>query len=649
MRCLQEVTQRFLEALTPSPPLTIDKWLAERQGVILPERGNAHPGPVNLALTPYLKFPLELFTDTSVERLGLCFARQLGKTTWLLCILGYIIDYDPGPTLLYYPTQDSGKLTSKDRIRPTILNTPTLARHMSADGNDFQLLSYTFDRCTIRYGHAGSEVGGRSQPIRYLLKDETSAMTSSASENADDTTSSFWNRRIVEASTPMTQGDNMLRFLGLQPVEGRKGEQLWDTDSWEPKSITTVFFQEVPCPHCGKFIQFLWRQLKWPTDIAIRNIPEKAWYECQKCKSKITDGDKPKMLKAGRWTVHPIQKKMKRGKWVGLHMNKMYGPWDSCSFGSIAHGGFRARKSKDPQVIARFVNNSLALPYSIEQESIELVDEGAITQNVLGYQRNTIPDDCRVLSIGIDVGKMTASRVHWIVQGFGPHSRSWRIAWGILDDLYQMEAYINETVFQHPKAGRMRILVGAADSRYNKPEVIRFCKKFRGRIYPIQGERYIKPDIAGASYQAHKAYQPERDDKGKPLPDSMTGYRINTVYWKQWLYGQINCLYKQKQTFFFPIDRDEVLERHLRSEHEVLSTKRGSAEVIRSWQTRPGYEANHYLDAVIYGIAIADVFGLLSHLESGPIYTAIKATQKKVAPSSGGNSNPMGFPTDYQL
>jgi phage terminase large subunit GpA-like protein len=447
----------------------------------------------------------------------------------------------------------------------------------------------------------------------------------------------------------MTQGDNMLRFLGLEPVEGMKGDQLWDTDAWEPKSITSVFFFEVPCPHCGKYIQFLWRQLRWPKDVAIRNIPEQAWYECQVCKGRITDGDKPKMLKLGRWAVHKNQKKMKRGKWVGLHLSKAYGPWVSCSFGSIAHGGLRARLSKDPQVISRFVNNTLALPYSIEQESIELVDESAITQNVKGYHRNTIPEACKVLSIGIDVGKMTASRVHWIVQGLGANYQSWRIAWGILDDLYQMESYINDTVFQHPKAGRMRILVGAADSRYNKPEVIRFCKRFRSRIFPIQGERYIKPDIAGASSQPHKAYQPERDDQGKALPDSMIGYRINTVYWKQWLYSAINCLYGQKQTFFFPIERDEALERHLRSEHEVMSTKRGSSEIVRSWQTRLGYEQNHYLDATIYGISIADVFGLLTHLEDGPIYTAIKETQKKAAPSSreSGN-NPMGFPgADY--
>jgi len=322
----------------------------------------------------------------------------------------------------------------------------------------------------------------------------------------------------------------------------------------------------------------------------------------------------------------------------------MYGPWDSCSFGSIAHAGLRAKLSQDPEVLGRFINNFLALPYSLKHETVDLIDEEAIGKSVLGYDRNTIPEECRVLTIGIDIGQQTASRVHWIVQGFGAKGFSWRIAWGILDDLYQMEAYIRNTVFNHPSAGQMVILCGAADSRYNKPEVIRFCKLFRNRIFPIQGERRIMASIGNTLALPHKPYYPERDANGKALPDSMVGYRINTVYWKQWLYGRINCLHNQPQTFFFPRERDETLERHLRSEEEVLKRKKGSAEIQRAWQLKKGYAQNHYLDATVYGIAIADAIGILNHAEDGDIYTGIRQTQKAPAPSStSAGKNPQGF------
>ena len=213
MKSPQEAIERMLLAAKPSPPLQIDKWLDERQGIVLPARGNAFPGPLDLDRTPYLRLPLRLFTNPRIERIGCCFGRQVGKTAWLFIILGYIIDYDPGPVLLYYPTENMGKGISKDRIQPTIRATPTLRKHMTGRKEDFQLLTYWMDHCTIRFGHAGSEIGGRSHPIRYLIKDETSAMTASASSNADSTTTSFWNSRIVEASTPRHRDDNMWRYF----------------------------------------------------------------------------------------------------------------------------------------------------------------------------------------------------------------------------------------------------------------------------------------------------------------------------------------------------------------------------------------------------------------------------------------------------
>ena len=638
--CHNQILDNCLDVICPPEKKTIEEWLIQEKGVILPERGNAFPGILRLDKTPYLRKPLEEFTNPDVERIGLCFSRQLGKTTYLFVALGYTIDYDPDSVMIMYPTQDMAREVSRERVKPMIDATPTLARHKTSDENDYQNLLYSLDRMTVRWAHAGSEVSARSHPIRILIKDETSAMTSSASSNADDTTTSFWNRKIIEGSTPMHQGDNMCRFLGIEPREGLKGEELFDTDAWIPKGSTKVYFFHVPCPHCGSYIQFLWRQLRWPDDIPIRDIPGKGWYECQCCQEKIYDHHKDKMVSLGEWQVHESQKDMGRAKWIGFVLNKMYGPWDSCRFGVVGQTGLRAKISKDPDIVGRFVNNVLGLPYSLENETVDIISEESITSNVLAYSRNTIPKDCRVLSIGIDVGKETASRVHWVVQGFGPNQMSWRISWGILDDLYQMEQYINQQVFQHPIAGDMRIYLGGADSRWNKPEVIAFCKRMRGRIFPIVGEQNIRPDPGNVQAMPHKAYFPERDGNGKAIPNGLTGYRINTMYWKQWIYGRINCLYGQKPTFFFPSERDAVIERHLRSEEEILVRVKGKAEMKRQWVLKKGYSANHYLDAVLYGCAVANVFNLMNHAEDGAIFTGI-SKKKKI---DGDQNNKMNFP-----
>jgi len=203
-----------------------------------------------------------------------------------------------------------------------------------------------------------------------------------------------------------------------------------------------------------------------------------------------------------------------------------------------------------------------------------------------------------------------------------------------------MTSFIEQTTFLHPVAGEMAILCGGADSRFNKPEVLAFCKRHRDRIFPIAGDRVIRPEKGGTEIIPYKAYFPERDDKGKALPNSMVGYRLNTVYWKQWIYGQISNSLSEEQTWFMPIERDEIYERHLQSEEEVLKRKKGSTDIERVWQLKPGYSANHFLDATLYGIAIAHVFNLMNHAEDSDIITGIY----KPEPASGNTTQMMTFP-----
>lgn len=646
LQAIDDALARCFDALKPSPDRTIEQWLIARDGVILPEKGNARPGRVDLDWTPYLRAPLNDFTDRHVDTIGLCFARQVGKTTYVFTTLGYVIDEDPGPGLLFYPTEKAAMGVSKDRIMPIIMATPILREHMTDDPDDMTNLAYRLDRMTLRFGHAGSEVSAREQSIRYLWIDEPSAMDVGSVDNVRDTTSSFWNRRVVLASTPRHDLDPMWSFLGLKPKDGMKGEALWDTDAYEPKTATTVYMYYVQCLHCSEWIQFLWRQLRWPTDIPIREIPAHGWYECQSCKMALTNSDKTKMVSKGQWMPHESQRDGKPGKWKGYHLNSMYGPWDSCRFGEIAMKGLRARQFRDPEKVERFVNNTLALPYSIQNESVELVDETAIKKNVLAYSRNTIPEACKVLTLGWDVG---AHAVHWIIQGFGASGKSWRIAWGVCDTLYDLEKYVRSQAFTHPKAGPMVMYVGAGDSRYDKQEVLRFCKRMRGRMFPVQGERTIKNDPGRAGTLPHKAYKPERDSNGKARADSMTGYRINTVFYKQAIFSRINCLYSQPPCFFFPQEHDDEFYRHINSEEEVTIRKKGSAEIQKVWQLKAGYAQNHWFDAMVYGYAVAEIFGIMAHRADGPVLTGVKQTQQKADPGQGqsdgrGTSgNPMGF------
>ena len=606
----REAIDRFYNAVRPSPPLTVDQWVESDEGLVLSERTSAIAGPMRLAVTPYLRFPLQQFTNPNVERIGFCGPRQGAKSSFLHCLLGYIIDYDPGPTQILLPTQSKTKEISKDRIQPLIEDCPSLRKHLTDDADDFQLLAYTLDRLTVRFAWGGSDTSTKAHPIRYLLEDECSAIGHSACASAEESTKSYWNRKIIKVSTPEHPTDEMWRYMGLEPKNpDARGEQLWWFSAWEAKSSTTVYWYYVPCLKCGKFILLEIPQIRWPQDCAIRDLDDNGWYECQECRRRINDGDKPEMIAAGEWrTNNP------GGKWIGFHMNSLYPPWDSCRFGAVAAKMVRARAANDPEVLGSFVNFSGALPFSLEQAGQDLVTEAVITSAASGYHRNQIPDRVRALTLGADVRE---EQVHWAVHGWGPASECWTIAWGIFQRLEELETMVKTHEWIHPTGVHMKISVGACDARYKKYDVVEMCRRLK-IIKPVFGETQIyEPGRAGQL--PWKTTALDRDAQGKAIVGSIYGYRINTIYWKSWLYSRLNHPPDKPKLFHLPSDRDATYERHLQSEQEVRRRKRGSGEMVVAWVVRKGFDSNHFLDANVYSLGIAHVNRLLAIPEDAPV------------------------------
>jgi phage terminase large subunit GpA-like protein len=606
----------------PRPHLAVDEWVESPDGIVLSGRSSGIPGPLRLRQTPYLREPLRAFNHSGIQRISLCFGTQAGKTTFIFCILGYIIDYDPGPTMLVYPTLDMARGVSKDRIQPMIQDCPNLRRHLTGSVDDFQLLAYTLDRLTVRFAWSNSESATRSHPIKYLLKDELSAFAPGASSAADQRVKTFWNHKIVSTSTPMHEADPMWHELGLEQAdESAKGEQLFDTAAWKPKSATTVFFYHVPCPHCKAMIRLEFSGLRWPKDCAIRDLDAKAWYECQSCKGQITDAQKVKAVEAGRWqTENP------GGKWVAYHLNSLYPRWDSCRFGAVAREYLRAKISQDPAQMQEFVNNYLALPYSLEQSGIEMISDAAIDNAVDTYQRNTLPAGVKALVLGADVQGDCA---YYAVLGFGSGSKAWFISWGLLGSEMELPKIL-QTPYAHPSGVSLRIVAGAVDARYKSQSVFDVCRKYRV-LRPVQGQDRIV-EVGRNTPIPFKMWTPDKNAKGQTPVNALKGLAINTQFFKQIIYGRMNPQEGQERLIHLPADADEMLTRHLQSEHEVASSVRGSAEIKRKWVVRKGYSANHLLDCTVYAFAIAHAVKVFRLADDAPVYGVVK---QEAAPAAG--------------
>ena len=129
-RRLNGAIAKALAGMKPPDDLTVTQW-AERHRRLSSE-SSAEPGPWRTSRTPYLREPMDAFTDPKVRRIVMVAASQVGKSELELNIIGYIIDEDPGSILFVHPTTIDAKEFSKLRIAPEIRDCPTLRRKVAA-------------------------------------------------------------------------------------------------------------------------------------------------------------------------------------------------------------------------------------------------------------------------------------------------------------------------------------------------------------------------------------------------------------------------------------------------------------------------------------------------------------------------------------
>ena len=101
------VQQLFLNNNTvwlPPPDLKISQW-ADRFRRIPPE-ASAEPGQWRTSRAEYQREIMDAISDPLIERVVVMTAAQVGKTEILLNVIGYFIDQDPSPILVFNPKKN---------------------------------------------------------------------------------------------------------------------------------------------------------------------------------------------------------------------------------------------------------------------------------------------------------------------------------------------------------------------------------------------------------------------------------------------------------------------------------------------------------------------------------------------------------------
>lgn len=627
----------------PPPKLSLSEWADSYRR--LSAEGSAEIGQWYTGRVPYLREPLDAAADPACETAVYMFSSQSAKTEIILNAIGFTVHMDPGPMLIVEPRVEDCKALSKDRIAPMLRDTPVL-RGLVQDartrdsGNTVLHKQFPGGHMTLAGGN--SAAGLSMRPIRKVFLDEVSRYPASAGTEGDPVTlaikrtTTFWNRKIIMASSPSIEGACRIT-AAYEETDQRKFH--------------------VPCPHCGEEQVLEWSRVNWAKDDGAgreRHRPHTAKYLCARCEKPWTDAERWAALHKGRW-IADFPERTAQGRW-GFWVNQLYSPWKK--LGELAVEYLDARGNAERE--KAFQNTVLGLPYRQKGEAPEwqrLYDRRE------DWSAAKLPKGVLFLTGFCDVQK---DRLEARIWGWGRDKQSWLIEPRILlgdtsrpDVWRELDALIGET-WQHEGGAYLKLARFGIDSGYATQEVYAWARRHPGSLIMV-----TKGDVRSGSVLG-VARQETVTAAGRRAKTGVKVWPFNPDPLKRQFYGWLRLnrptdeALAAGETFppgYVHLSRragdDEI--KQLTAEQEVtVRAKGGFAK--REWQLLPG-RRNEGLDCRVGSHAVAIAFGLdrfsdhkwdemQQSLESDLPSEKVAATKPEPAPVPSPQSRGPVYPSD---
>lgn len=595
----KRVEQVWYNGLKPPEKISVVEW-AEKNIVL--QEGES-PGALRFDKSPYLKEIVNALQDPNVKKITLCFASQSGKTIALFVMLGFIIDQQPGYTLLVYPNVDLAESVAEDRIDPFIESTPVLHNHKLKAKGKYTRLKKVFDTCTVRLIGAGSSSQLKSRPTQNLLLDEiddypeSTGKETGALELVHDRIKGHRNHKIIQASTPTLSINNIWK-------EFKKGTQ--------------EYFH-VPCPHCGEFQKLDFDNLKWPKlkddegDWLIEDVRKNTHYECQHCAKSIEDKHKRLMLKNGEW-----RQEGHSGTHRSFHLNSLYPLWTP--FGDVSSKFLESERTGDS--LKDFRNGWLGKPWEID---ITHQTANQIIAHQGPYQRGQCPVDSPVAVIlTVDVQE---DNCWFVVRAWFGGETSFLIDSGNVQGLESI-VDLSQSVYDGVDGNQIRITHCFIDSGWQSAEVYQFCE--RNGFIPVKGISNLTQPIKWGKTNCDTALFEIQVDVFKDMLQRKLSFDVVDFTDAKPTRGGWYV--------YEGIDREYCAQ--LTAEVPIMSpNKRGKP--IKKWMTIR--KDNHLFDCEIYSLAIATEM----RMRYRPDAKAKPVTEKKKKPKPRQQSYQRADGRDY--
>jgi phage terminase large subunit GpA-like protein len=599
-------TEKFREAFEksclrgfrPDPKLSVTQW-ADRYR-ILPKKSSSEPGRYRSSRTPYVREIMDCLSPTSpVAEICVMKGTQLGFTEVANNWFGFIVDITPGPMLMVFPTGDLARDHSKQKMQPTINDTPRLKdkiREARSRDSGNTIETKEFPGGILFMSGSNSGAFFRSKSIRYLFLDDVDGFDvdvggeGDPAELARKRTDTYGKRKkIFEVSTPTIKG--------ISRIE-------------RSFTMSDQRYYHVPCPLCGEFQRLVWGGegadfgIKFDRDA--EGTPILAWYECKYCHGRIDEHHKPAMLERGKWIpTRPDRQKR------GYQISSLYSPLGWVSWLQIVKEFLEAKCFKER--LKAWCNTRLGETF---EEIGEQPEWSLIKARSEAYEILTIPMGGLLLTSGVDVQD---NRLAVVIRAWGRGEESWLIYWGeIYGDPAQAQVWANlesllSRPFQHATGQELHIVCAAIDSGGHHTNAVYAFARRNPRYIAIKGMSQPGKPIIGHPSTVDMTW------RGEKIPGGCQLWPVGADTAKSTIYARLKITEPGPGFYHFPIGVEDAYFIQLTAEKLITRYVKGFPKM--EW-TLAG-PRNEALDCEVYSYAAAIRAGMV-HFDWAALENAIR-------------------------
>lgn len=474
VRKLNLVIKPSLKYFKPPEKLTLDEW-ADKYRVLSPE-SSAEPGPWRTSRTPYLKRPMQCFTDAKIRNITVVASSQVGKSEVILNAIGYIIDQAPASTMYIQPSKETAKKFSRLRIAPMLRDCKTVRKKVHGNkkgkgtsSNTVMQKSFPGGMLTLVGSESAAELA--SSPVRYILGDERDRWKVSAGKEGDPwellkaRQITFYNAKSLDVSTPTIKGDSPIEEAFLEGSQER----------WCHK-----------CPHCGEYTNIVWDTIRFNSTYKVVNHKKfytitDVYFACPHCGCMSTEETMRKQ--PAKWIAENPDA-LEKGH-ASFWINAFCSPW--VSWPEIIDAFLCAKDN--PEKLQVVFNTKLG---ELWEARGDLMDEDEMLKRREHYDAE-LPDGVLALTCGMDTQD---DRLEYEIVGHGFFKETWGIKKGYIlgrpdkAEVWQQVDEIIDRVYKFKNGKGLKIGMTFIDSGgHFTQEVYEQCRlRQYKRVFAIKGK-----------------------------------------------------------------------------------------------------------------------------------------------------------------